>query len=113
MTVTGGLEPADDALLLTVSDEGPGFPETFPNPQGEGLGIRHTRTDWVLERSRRPLIAPCRLARNLVRVTGGQQLLDTNHRFLSLSLGSYFPLSEIAYRSRNPSGQGCPYRGAK
>jgi two-component sensor histidine kinase len=38
MTVTGGLELADDALLLTVSDEGSGFPETFPNPQRKGAG---------------------------------------------------------------------------
>lgn len=40
----GGLEPADNALLLTVSDEGTEFPQTFPNPQGKGLRMRRVRT---------------------------------------------------------------------
>jgi hypothetical protein len=39
MTVTGGgLEPADDALLLTVSDDGTGFSGDVSEPARKGAG---------------------------------------------------------------------------
>jgi two-component system, sensor histidine kinase PdtaS len=38
------LTPGTPALQLAVEDEGPGFPLTFPTPQGTGLGMRLIRT---------------------------------------------------------------------
>jgi PAS domain S-box-containing protein len=38
------LERASDALLLAVEDEGDGFPNDFPKPQGTGLGMRLVTT---------------------------------------------------------------------
>ena len=38
------LERASDALLLAVEDEGNGFPNDFPKPQGTGLGMRLVTT---------------------------------------------------------------------
>ena len=38
------LEDTQDSLRLTVDDEGSGFPETFPTPQGTGLGMRLIKT---------------------------------------------------------------------
>ena len=38
------LERVDDAVRLTVEDEGEGFPEDFPKPRGTGLGMRLVRT---------------------------------------------------------------------
>lgn len=38
------LEPTAQGALLSVTDEGPGFPENFPEPQGTGLGMRLVRT---------------------------------------------------------------------
>ncbi|WP_187395133.1 sensor histidine kinase [Pigmentiphaga aceris] len=45
-TVTVSLNSRPDALELTVEDDGPGFPESFPQPQSQtgGLGIRLVRT---------------------------------------------------------------------
>jgi PAS domain S-box-containing protein len=33
-----------DDLMITVCDEGPGFPETYPKPSGTGLGMRLVRS---------------------------------------------------------------------
>jgi len=45
-TVKVGLNNGPDALELTVEDDGPGFPESFPQPQSQngGLGMRLVRT---------------------------------------------------------------------
>jgi two-component sensor histidine kinase len=43
-TVRVTLERSDDAVLLTVEDEGDGFPIDFPKPQGTGLGMRLVTT---------------------------------------------------------------------
>ena len=45
-TVKVRLENKPDVLELTVEDDGPGFPESFPQPQSQsgGLGIRLVRT---------------------------------------------------------------------
>jgi PAS domain S-box-containing protein len=42
--VSVGLERSADVIMLTVCDEGNGFPESFPMPQGTGLGMRLVRT---------------------------------------------------------------------
>lgn len=41
--VTVWLTRQGDTLKLTVDDEGSGFPDTFPAPQGTGLGMRLVR----------------------------------------------------------------------
>jgi PAS domain S-box-containing protein len=38
------LEASGDGLRLTVEDEGAGFPDAFPKPQGTGLGMRLVNT---------------------------------------------------------------------
>lgn len=38
--ITVSLETAADHALLTVNDEGDGFPDTYPKPSGTGLGMR-------------------------------------------------------------------------
>jgi PAS domain S-box-containing protein len=45
-TVRVGLHNRPDVLELTVEDDGPGFPESFPQPQSQsgGLGMRLVRT---------------------------------------------------------------------
>ncbi|MGI4982749.1 MAG: ATP-binding protein, partial [Janthinobacterium lividum] len=42
--ITVDLERTGDAVRLTVADEGPGFPDHFPKPQGTGLGMRLVKT---------------------------------------------------------------------
>lgn len=41
--ITVWLARQADYLKLTVDDQGPGFPDTFPTPQGTGLGMRLVR----------------------------------------------------------------------
>jgi PAS domain S-box-containing protein len=43
-TITVTLSPSDAGLLLTVEDQGPGFPDDFPTPKGTGLGMRLVTT---------------------------------------------------------------------
>jgi PAS domain S-box-containing protein len=43
-TVRVKLERSEAAMLLTVEDEGDGFPVDFPKPQGTGLGMRLVTT---------------------------------------------------------------------
>ena len=43
-TVRVTLDAPSDAVLLTVEDEGDGFPIDFPKPQGTGLGMRLVTT---------------------------------------------------------------------
>jgi PAS domain S-box-containing protein len=38
------LEDGDNGLRLTVEDDGTGFPDAFPKPQGTGLGMRLVNT---------------------------------------------------------------------
>lgn len=42
MSVTLGR--TTDAVELVVCDEGGGFPDSFPTPQGTGLGMRLVKT---------------------------------------------------------------------
>ncbi|MGI4861292.1 MAG: sensor histidine kinase [Janthinobacterium lividum] len=42
--ITVDLERIDGMVKLTVADEGSGFPDDFPKPQGTGLGMRLVKT---------------------------------------------------------------------
>ncbi|QHG65183.1 sensor histidine kinase [Pseudomonas putida] len=39
-TITVSVKGAQDHALITVTDEGDGFPESYPKPSGTGLGMR-------------------------------------------------------------------------
>jgi two-component sensor histidine kinase len=43
-SIVVSLRQDEGAVLVTVQDEGDGFPETFPQPKGTGLGMRLVRS---------------------------------------------------------------------
>jgi two-component sensor histidine kinase len=43
-TIEVSVRDAGDHALITVTDEGDGFPENYPKPSGTGLGMRLVRS---------------------------------------------------------------------
>ncbi|GAB7530405.1 hypothetical protein PS3A_28160 [Pseudomonas sp. 3A(2025)] len=43
-TITVQVEQADDHAVIIVTDEGDGFPDSYPKPSGTGLGMRLVRS---------------------------------------------------------------------